>query len=81
MHTDYLLSLWGLSIDIFKGAVCKNVCELVVEIGTAVQIQVMGDCCLPRPLLLRLDPHAGCQFKVTQQERVQLTMEAEETYS
>lgn len=41
MHTDYLLSLWGLSIDIFKGAVCKNVCELVVEIGTAVQIIIL----------------------------------------
>ncbi len=45
--------------------------------GTAVQIQNIGESCLSRFLLLGLDSHAGCQIKDTQWERAQLIMEGD----
>jgi len=47
---------------------------LAVKIGTAVQIQNIGDSCSPHPLLIRLDAHTYCQIEDMQQEREQLTM-------
>jgi len=49
--------------------------------GTAGQIKNIGDCCFPRPLILRLNAHSGCHIEDKQQEQVQLTMEGEKTYT